>query len=110
MRTDGSGVRRLTSPTFDAQDPTFSPDGRQIALSHGGGAAFYRIYTMETDGRNLREVTPPGMNDGYNIGPDWGPRPRGRGRPPRGHPQHPAHPAHPAHPPHPVHGNPHGGR
>lgn len=72
---DGGKPRNLTlhpfgNPLhpFDDEHPTWSPDGRQIAFTsnrEGQG-----IFVMDSDGNNLRRLTPPRTWD-YN--PAWSP-------------------------------------
>src|ERR1700675_3046041 len=37
MKADGSDVRQLTNLQDDSYGPSYSPDGKLIALAHGGG-------------------------------------------------------------------------
>jgi len=55
MNSDGSG-RHMVSNYADDQNPTWSPDGRQIAFaSHRDGN--WEIYVMNADGSNQRRLT-----------------------------------------------------
>ncbi|MGH7603175.1 MAG: hypothetical protein ACRENK_04160 [Gemmatimonadaceae bacterium] len=62
--------RRVDLPSVDAiWSPTWSPDDRQIAFSgtHGG---ITDLYVVDTDGKNLRQLT----NDQYgDLQPAWSP-------------------------------------
>ena len=62
--------RRIDLPSIDAiWSPVWSPDDRQIAFSgtHGG---ITDLYIMDTDGKNLRQLT----NDQYgDLQPAWSP-------------------------------------
>jgi Tol biopolymer transport system component len=62
--------RRVDLPSVDAiWSPTWSPDDRQIAFSgtHGG---ITDLYIVDTDGKNLRQLT----NDQYgDLQPAWSP-------------------------------------
>ncbi len=75
MRTDGSGLRRVTLPPKRAAEdgePQWSPDGRKLVfvryiLKSGKQA----IHTVNADGSGLRRVTPWALKAG--DGPDWSP-------------------------------------
>ena len=78
---DGSNSINLTSHLGSTlqTDPTFSPDGTQIAFAHrpeGGGQG---IYSINVDGTNMHELTYPEpvstdteLGSAYNESPDWG--------------------------------------
>ena len=72
---DGRGLRRLTFR--GGADPTWSPDGRRIAftrLETAGGAGRSSIYTVGTDGRDLRRVASVPTGGGRELAdPDWQP-------------------------------------
>lgn len=55
---DGTDVVRLTDhPAFDV-DPTFSPDGREIAfISNRDGYLHFDLYLMKADGGDVRQLT-----------------------------------------------------
>src|SRR6266702_7325387 len=64
MNADGSRPIRLTSPGID---PSWSPDGRKIAFTRGGG-----IYVMDANGSNPTLINyggyqPSGSPDGKRI-------------------------------------------
>lgn len=64
--SDGSGLRRLTHGRSLELSPTWSPDGSQIAfVSDKAGSP--KIYVMNSDGSNVRLLTPKG----YNTDPAW---------------------------------------
>jgi peptidoglycan hydrolase-like protein with peptidoglycan-binding domain len=67
VRRDGTGVRRLTDRRRDAQNPTWSSDGR-IALMLGNGIA-----VMRRDGSDVRLITPAQRNGSPRpyAWPDW---------------------------------------
>jgi Tol biopolymer transport system component len=71
MNRDGSEPTRLTSdPAFDTE-PTWSPDGAQIAFSSDRGApGDSEIFVMDADGTGVQRLT-----DGPGIGsrPSWSP-------------------------------------
>ncbi|SDO06879.1 TolB family protein [Geodermatophilus sp. DSM 45219] len=59
IRTDGSGLRRLTRTADGIWDdnPEYSPDGRTIVFSSNRGGADRDLYTMRADGGRVRELT-----------------------------------------------------
>jgi TolB protein len=68
MRADATHVRRLTSSPAMEFDPTWSPDGSRIAYRHWPHDAASRIYVMNADGSDQRNLT---RKDAW--GPDWFP-------------------------------------
>lgn len=66
MDADGSNPKKLTD---HGMDPSWSPDGRQIAFaSHRDG--IFQIYAMNSDGSNLRRLTKHNAED---SNPVWAP-------------------------------------
>jgi hypothetical protein len=66
MDADGSNPKRLTE---HGMDPSWSPDGRQIAFaSHRDG--IFQIYAMNSDGSNIRRLTKHNSED---SNPSWAP-------------------------------------
>ena len=64
MRSDGTGVRRLTnSPTMDMR-PRFSPDGQRISFTSNRDNN-YEIYVMNSDGSHLQQITDHPERDDY---------------------------------------------
>jgi dipeptidyl aminopeptidase/acylaminoacyl peptidase len=77
MRTDGSGLRRITTGNYYEIDPAWSPDASEImfsstrccATAHYSGD--YGIYTVRPDGSGLRLLRKDsGSND---LDPVWSP-------------------------------------
>jgi Tol biopolymer transport system component len=65
MSAEVRSVTRLTHLPGDERAPAFSPDGSQVAFSHGGD-----LYVMGANGRNLRRVTSDSAHDSE---PAWSP-------------------------------------
>ncbi len=73
MSASGQNLRQLTKHPADDCDPSWSPDGRQIAfVSARDGEEVTAIYIMDTSGNSLRRLT----NDANLIGitsTNWSP-------------------------------------
>jgi len=69
---DGSGLKRLTDAKGYNAEGSYSPDGKQIVFcSNRGGADNLELYIMDSDGKNVRQLTKaPGC---YNGGPFFSP-------------------------------------
>jgi TolB protein len=67
MNADGSDTRRLTSTPANDGQPTWSPDGRQIAFQRDDGD---HIYVMRSDGSGVRRLTNDLAPEGE---PAWSP-------------------------------------
>ena len=64
-------VRQLTRMPGGAADPTWSPDGSQIAFAAAMGPTFTRdIFLMDADGSHVRRLT---GTAGQDDQPDWSP-------------------------------------
>jgi TolB protein len=68
MSADGTHLRKLTSGSAMEFDPTWSPDGSRIAYRHWPRNGTSRIFVMNADGSDQRNLT---RNDSW--GPDWSP-------------------------------------
>jgi TolB protein len=70
MNGDGSGVRRLTSPSTGPNIlPAWSPKGSTIAFASARDG-YPRIYVMDARGRDQRPLTAKGV---IGISPAWAP-------------------------------------
>ena len=70
VAAEGGDPRKLTSESYDSEDPTWSPDGRFIAFS-SNRAGKYHLYVMQASGENQRRLTGSGGDD---TKPSWSPR------------------------------------
>jgi TolB protein len=69
MNANGSHLVRLTPRTYEAQRPTWSPDGTHIAFGAVRNGDF-DIYVMRADGSHLRRLTGAGTQDEWPL---WSP-------------------------------------
>jgi Tol biopolymer transport system component len=70
-RADGSGAHRITDAPAMEFDPSWSPDGSQIAYRHQtGDDGTTEIYVIDVAGSTARNFT---RNDVADWGPDWSP-------------------------------------
>src|SRR6266545_4814662 len=69
MNADGTDVMQLTTDPADEYDPTWSPDGKQIAYRHQLGDES-QIYVINVDGSGATNITEEGVID---YGPAWSP-------------------------------------
>ena len=65
MDTDGKNQRKLTNHPKDEDDPSWSPDGKQIAFERD-----WEIYVMDADGGNLQNLT---NNPAEDFHTSWSP-------------------------------------
>ncbi|MFI1418414.1 TolB family protein [Streptomyces sp. NPDC020731] len=72
VRTDGTGLTRLTDTPADEEDPTVSPDGQRIAYAADSGpSAGRQIYVRDLDGDTATRITDPA--NGTASEPAWNP-------------------------------------
>ncbi|WEK43976.1 MAG: amidohydrolase family protein [Candidatus Sphingomonas colombiensis] len=65
----GGEARRLTTDLFEAMHPSWSPDGRQIAVeSYADG--MWHIWILSADGKQRRQLTSGAFDDTF---PRWSP-------------------------------------
>jgi tol-pal system beta propeller repeat protein TolB len=58
MNADGSNQQRIAGTDAHDFDPVWSPDGQRIAFGSSRNLAFgSRIYAMDVDGQNVKQVT-----------------------------------------------------
>ena len=78
MNADGSAPTRLTDAPRSNTQPSWSPDGRQIAFTGRrrppiGVDNFYDIFVMNADGSGQTQLTHNGIPDVGNANPTWSP-------------------------------------
>jgi RNA polymerase primary sigma factor len=66
IRTDGSGLRRLTRSRLSDEHPTWSPDGRRILFGRAASSVGSELWMMKADGSEQRRIGP-------GRSPDWSP-------------------------------------
>ncbi|MEZ4668694.1 MAG: SUMF1/EgtB/PvdO family nonheme iron enzyme [Anaerolineae bacterium] len=67
---DGSNLRMLTNNTSTDTDPSWSPDGKQIAFASDRTDGTSQIYVMDADGSNIRQIT---SGESVATSPVWSP-------------------------------------
>jgi dipeptidyl aminopeptidase/acylaminoacyl peptidase len=74
VRTDGRGLRRLTSYRIRAGNADWSPGGKRIVFEADGTRRFSHggIYVVNANGQHLRNVTRNGRHGGSSD-PVWSP-------------------------------------
>ena len=84
VNIDGTNRRRLTSDRIRYDHyPVWSPDGDRIAFLSVRGPEYdvpfanlpkrYKLFTMDADGSDLRQVTPDSLKGILWVGPRWSP-------------------------------------
>jgi Tol biopolymer transport system component len=66
MRTDGTGLRRLTDDAFRDRGAAWSPDGKEIAF-YSNRKDNYDIWAIRPDGSGLRQLTEAAAGDIRNF-------------------------------------------
>lgn len=64
VNADGTGKRRLTGAPSAAENPSWSPDGKQIVFESGA-----QIYVVDADGTDQKQIL-----SGPALDPVWSPR------------------------------------
>lgn len=74
MKSDGSGLKQLTSGSFYDSNPSFSPDGKLVVFDRGGlqGRGTH-IFSVSTEGSGLRQI---GNSEGSDSDPTFTPNGR----------------------------------
>jgi dipeptidyl aminopeptidase/acylaminoacyl peptidase len=72
VRADGNGLRRITHEPAAEFDPSWSPDGKQLAYRHQtGDDQTTDIYVVAADGSHALNLS--GDDDSADWGPAWSP-------------------------------------
>ncbi len=71
LKSDGTGLRQLTSGSAADLSPVWSPDGTAIAFTSTRNAGLKQIFLMDADGRNVRAL--PGGLRPERTSPAWSP-------------------------------------
>jgi Tol biopolymer transport system component len=70
VRSDGTGLRKLTDDPHRDRGPSWSPDGKRIAFYSNRDAGKYEIWVINPDGGGLTELT---KTSGRGWFPWWSP-------------------------------------
>lgn len=75
VNADGTDRTQLTNSNSDDAFPTWSPDGDKIAFAsdRNGNDFEYQIFTMDTDGSNVQQITSGVTLNSYAPAPRWSP-------------------------------------
>lgn len=57
IRTDGTGLRKLTDDGYRDRLPRWSPDGRRIAFYSNRSGGTYQVWCINPDGSGLQQLT-----------------------------------------------------
>jgi Tol biopolymer transport system component len=72
--SDGGDVQRVTSGADDDCPGDYSPNGKQIVFLRASfDTGTQGLYIVRTDGSDLRQITPDGMDLAFNCG-SWSPQ------------------------------------
>jgi len=69
IRTDGTGIRQLTSDIHKDRAPRWSPEGKPIAF-YSDRSGKWEIWTINPDGSDLKQIT---WASSYLLLPIWSP-------------------------------------
>jgi Tol biopolymer transport system component len=72
MDADGGNVKALTRGDKVSRVPTWSPDGKKILFTSLRSGNGFRVYVMDVDGGNTRELT-TNDNPFGSVFPSWSP-------------------------------------
>ena len=67
---DGTNRVNLTSHPVDDIHPATAPHGGRIAFASARGATTYHVFTMRSDGSDVRQLT---FGSAHDYWPDWSP-------------------------------------
>jgi Tol biopolymer transport system component len=56
IRSDGSGLRKVTDDRFRDRVPSFAPDGKRLVF-HSDRDGFWNVWTIGVDGSGLKQLT-----------------------------------------------------
>ncbi|HKB51306.1 MAG TPA: hypothetical protein VKC63_07740 [Solirubrobacterales bacterium] len=64
MKSDGSGIKQLTSGNFYDSNPSFSPNGKLVVFDRGGlQGRVTHIFSVATDGNGLHQISDEAGSD-----------------------------------------------
>ena len=65
LKTDGTGLRRLTEDSYRNRGPSFAPDGKRLAF-YSNRSGQYELWTINLDGSGLTQIT-----ENVGSGPEY---------------------------------------